>query len=103
MLTLALVQDIDLCNNLGAVKGEDVKDRHGVDLVIGGHDHVYYVRHGSSLLASLRIADRHFRSAEAQTIGKASLETKRFAAPKRTRACTLSSLAQTFATCPRQV
>lgn len=36
-------QDIDLCNSLGAVKDEDVKDRHGVDLVIGGHDHVYYV------------------------------------------------------------
>ncbi|KAJ9115326.1 hypothetical protein QFC24_007035 [Naganishia onofrii] len=32
--------DIELANQLGAVKGRDVADEHGVDLLIGGHDHI---------------------------------------------------------------
>jgi 5'-nucleotidase len=32
--------DIDLANELGAVEGKDVASEHGVDLLIGGHDHV---------------------------------------------------------------
>lgn len=32
--------DIDLANELGAVEGQDVAAEHGVDLLIGGHDHV---------------------------------------------------------------
>jgi hypothetical protein len=37
------MQDVDLANELGAVKGRDVRNQHGVDLLIGGHDHMYYV------------------------------------------------------------
>lgn len=40
------IQDIKLANDLGAVAGRDgVQNEHGVDLLIGGHDHIYYVRH----------------------------------------------------------
>ncbi len=41
-LTVRFVQDIDLANTLGAVKDAD-SSKHGVDLLIGGHDHIYYV------------------------------------------------------------
>ena len=36
-------QDIKLAKQLGAVD-RDTSDSHGVDLLIGGHDHIYYVR-----------------------------------------------------------
>ncbi|KAJ9106431.1 hypothetical protein QFC21_001577 [Naganishia friedmannii] len=32
--------DIELANQLGAVNGRDVANEHGVDLLIGGHDHI---------------------------------------------------------------
>ncbi|WWC64228.1 uncharacterized protein I303_106837 [Kwoniella dejecticola CBS 10117] len=39
--------DIRLCNELGAVAGKDgVENEHGVDLLIGGHDHIYYIGKG---------------------------------------------------------
>lgn len=36
---------IDLANDLGATKGVN-SDDHGVDLVLGGHDHTYYIGKG---------------------------------------------------------
>lgn len=33
-----MVQDVTLANDLFAVSDKDVKDEHGVDLLIGGHD-----------------------------------------------------------------
>ncbi|WVW79106.1 hypothetical protein I302_101071 [Kwoniella bestiolae CBS 10118] len=39
--------DIKLCNELGAVADKPgVEDEHGVDLLIGGHDHIYYIGKG---------------------------------------------------------
>lgn len=40
-----LPNDIDLANDLGATK-DNFEDEHGVDLVLGGHDHTYYVGNG---------------------------------------------------------
>jgi 5'-nucleotidase len=40
-----LPNDIDLANDLGATKGASSED-HGVDLVLGGHDHTYYIGRG---------------------------------------------------------
>lgn len=37
--------DVLIANELGAVKHTDA-NQHGVDLVLGGHDHVYYVSRG---------------------------------------------------------
>ncbi|ORX38934.1 Metallo-dependent phosphatase-like protein [Kockovaella imperatae] len=40
--------DIKLANELGAVQDIDkVEDKHGVDLLIGGHDHIYYIGKGA--------------------------------------------------------
>ena len=33
-------KDIDLCNAIGAVSDPEGHTKHGVDLVVGGHDHV---------------------------------------------------------------
>lgn len=41
--TQADPQDIKLCNDLGAVSSGDHSNEHGVDLIIGGHDHVCIV------------------------------------------------------------
>lgn len=42
-------QDIDLANALGAVANKkDVENEHGVDLIIGGHDHIYYIGKGAT-------------------------------------------------------
>ncbi|WWC97747.1 hypothetical protein V866_004633 [Kwoniella sp. B9012] len=39
--------DIKLCNELGAVADKaGVENEHGVDLLIGGHDHIYYIGKG---------------------------------------------------------
>lgn len=40
-----LPNDIDLANALGARK-DSSDDEHGVDLVLGGHDHTYYIGSG---------------------------------------------------------
>ncbi|WWC73295.1 uncharacterized protein I206_107262 [Kwoniella pini CBS 10737] len=41
--------DIRLCNELGAVANKDgVENEHGVDLLIGGHDHIYYIGKGNT-------------------------------------------------------
>ncbi|PKI82840.1 hypothetical protein MVES1_003744 [Malassezia vespertilionis] len=40
-----LFNDVKLANALGAVRDTDVQE-HGVDLVLGGHDHVYYIGNG---------------------------------------------------------
>jgi 5'-nucleotidase len=41
-------QDIALANELGAVADKDgVENTHGVDLIIGGHDHIYYIGKGA--------------------------------------------------------
>lgn len=40
-----LPNDIDLANDLGAVRDSPANE-HGVDLVLGGHDHTYYVGRG---------------------------------------------------------
>lgn len=40
-----LPNDIDLANDLGAKRGSK-SDEHGVDLVLGGHDHTYYIGKG---------------------------------------------------------
>lgn len=40
-----LPNDIDLANDLGATKSA-ANDEQGVDLVLGGHDHLYYVSKG---------------------------------------------------------
>lgn len=40
-----LPNDVHLANELGAVSNADPSS-HGVDLVLGGHDHVYYVGRG---------------------------------------------------------
>lgn len=39
-----LPNDIDLALALNCIK--DPKDEHGVDLILGGHDHTYYVGKG---------------------------------------------------------
>ncbi|KAK8843476.1 hypothetical protein IAR55_007135 [Kwoniella newhampshirensis] len=40
--------DIRLANELGAVSGKaGVENEHGVDLLIGGHDHIYYIGKGA--------------------------------------------------------
>jgi 5'-nucleotidase len=37
-----------LANELGAVADkEGVENTHGVDLIIGGHDHIYYIGKGA--------------------------------------------------------
>ncbi|WWC91447.1 uncharacterized protein L201_006393 [Kwoniella dendrophila CBS 6074] len=39
--------DIKLCNELGAVADKPgVENEHGVDLLVGGHDHIYYIGKG---------------------------------------------------------
>ncbi|TXT08774.1 hypothetical protein VHUM_02902 [Vanrija humicola] len=43
-----LPNDIWLSNELGAVAGKNVENEHGVDLIIGGHDHVYYIGKGAA-------------------------------------------------------
>jgi 5'-nucleotidase len=40
-----LPNDINLANDLGATKDASNQD-HGVDLVLGGHDHTYYIGKG---------------------------------------------------------
>lgn len=40
-----LPNDIDLANALGATSNSP-EDQHGVDLVLGGHDHTYYIGNG---------------------------------------------------------
>jgi 5'-nucleotidase len=40
-----LPNDIDLANDLGATKSAS-SEEHGVDLVLGGHDHTYYIGKG---------------------------------------------------------
>ncbi|UZJ56451.1 hypothetical protein CBS101457_005771 [Exobasidium rhododendri] len=40
-----LPNDIDLANELGATKSAS-SNEHGVDLVLGGHDHTYYIGKG---------------------------------------------------------
>lgn len=40
-----LPNDIDFANEVGAVADAD-RAKHGVDLVLGGHDHIYYVGNG---------------------------------------------------------
>ncbi|CCF53628.1 related to 5`-nucleotidase precursor [Ustilago hordei] len=42
-----LPNDIDFANAIGAVAGAD-PTKHGVDLVLGGHDHIYYVGNGAA-------------------------------------------------------
>ncbi|KAN0061635.1 hypothetical protein ACQY0O_006561 [Thecaphora frezii] len=42
-----LPNDIDFANAVGAVASPD-PDQHGVDLVLGGHDHIYYVGNGAA-------------------------------------------------------
>ncbi|EPQ31763.1 uncharacterized protein PFL1_01095 [Pseudozyma flocculosa PF-1] len=42
-----LPNDIDFANAVGAVANADAS-QHGVDLVLGGHDHVYYVGNGAA-------------------------------------------------------
>lgn len=42
-----LPNDIDFANAVGAVSNPDANS-HGVDLVLGGHDHIYYVGNGAS-------------------------------------------------------
>ncbi|EST07465.1 Phosphoesterase domain protein [Kalmanozyma brasiliensis GHG001] len=42
-----LPNDIDFANAVGAVSNPDPSS-HGVDLVLGGHDHIYYVGNGAS-------------------------------------------------------
>ncbi|PWN53887.1 Metallo-dependent phosphatase [Violaceomyces palustris] len=42
-----LPNDIDFANHVGAVRDPD-QDSQGIDLVLGGHDHVYYVSKGAS-------------------------------------------------------
>ena len=42
-----LPNDIDLANALGAVAGTD-PNIHGVDILLGGHDHIYYAGRGVS-------------------------------------------------------
>ncbi|SJX61573.1 related to 5`-nucleotidase precursor [Sporisorium reilianum f. sp. reilianum] len=42
-----LPNDIDFANAVGAVSNADPSS-HGVDLVLGGHDHIYYVGNGAS-------------------------------------------------------
>ncbi|WFD34813.1 hypothetical protein MCUN1_001657 [Malassezia cuniculi] len=37
--------DVELANKLGAVSNPD-PNQHGVDIILGGHDHVYYVGRG---------------------------------------------------------
>ena len=37
--------DVDIANALGAVRDTDPSS-HGVDLILGGHDHIYYVGRG---------------------------------------------------------
>ncbi|BEJ13733.1 hypothetical protein CspHIS471_0309070 [Cutaneotrichosporon sp. HIS471] len=39
--------DIQLAKELGAVKGRDTQNEQGVDLIIGGHDHIYYIGKGA--------------------------------------------------------
>lgn len=40
-----LPNDIDLANDLGATK-DAASSEHGVDIVLGGHDHTYYIGNG---------------------------------------------------------
>ncbi|OCF34141.1 hypothetical protein I316_04090 [Kwoniella heveanensis BCC8398] len=41
--------DIKTCNALGAVaKRHGLENQHGVDLLIGGHDHIYYIGTGNA-------------------------------------------------------
>lgn len=40
-----LPNDIDLANALGATSNAP-EDQHGVDLILGGHDHTYYIGNG---------------------------------------------------------
>ncbi|MCO5566137.1 hypothetical protein L7F22_019813 [Adiantum nelumboides] len=40
-----LPNDIDLANALGATSNSP-EDQHGVDLILGGHDHTYYIGNG---------------------------------------------------------
>lgn len=42
-----LPNDIDFANAVGAVANPDPSS-HGVDLVLGGHDHIYYIGNGAS-------------------------------------------------------
>ncbi|SPO24663.1 related to 5`-nucleotidase precursor [Ustilago trichophora] len=42
-----LPNDIDFANAVGAISNPDANS-HGVDLVLGGHDHIYYVGNGAS-------------------------------------------------------
>ncbi|GAK63314.1 metallo-dependent phosphatase [Moesziomyces antarcticus] len=42
-----LPNDIDFANEVGAVANADATS-HGVDLVLGGHDHIYYVGNGAA-------------------------------------------------------
>ncbi|KAJ9478434.1 5'-nucleotidase [Pseudozyma hubeiensis] len=42
-----LPNDIDFANAVGAFSNPD-PNSHGVDLVLGGHDHIYYVGNGAS-------------------------------------------------------
>lgn len=38
-----------MANELGAVADRDgVENEHGVDLIIGGHDHMYYIGKGAT-------------------------------------------------------
>lgn len=61
--------DIDLANALGAVKDSDsqVKDQHGVDLLIGGHDHMYYIGRGADEWTGFAREDGHIPGAEQDT------------------------------------
>ncbi|CEH16317.1 5' nucleotidase [Ceraceosorus bombacis] len=41
-----LSNDIALANEVGATRGES--DEHGVDIILGGHDHMYYIGKGAT-------------------------------------------------------
>jgi hypothetical protein len=58
-------------------------DQHGVDLLIGGHDHIYYV--SSSFLICLCI---DARSAKVRPSGRVFQETGQRRGQRATPACT---------------
>ncbi|ORY29141.1 hypothetical protein BCR39DRAFT_532806 [Naematelia encephala] len=43
-----VTNDIRLANQLGAVQKDGMETQHGVDLLIGGHDHMYYIGKGAT-------------------------------------------------------
>jgi hypothetical protein len=52
-------QDIKLANELGAVADyKGVENTHGIDLAIGGHDHIYYVGRYVWVAVDHWVADR---------------------------------------------